>query len=76
MNNAKQALKLIGARIREARQAKGWSQEALAHHASIDRSYAGGIERGERNITVSLLCKIAKSLDMDPANLIKNLPPE
>ena len=55
----------IGRRIRELRKEKGLSQEALAEAASIDRSYLGGIERGEHNFNVINLIKIASSLDAD-----------
>ena len=49
-------------RIRELRDAKGWSQEKLAEAAYIDRSYLAGIERGLRNPTVRNLLKIASAL--------------
>jgi len=46
------ALVAIGAAIRAARKANGLSQEALAEIAGIDRSYMGGIERGEHNLAI------------------------
>lgn len=66
-------LKLVGARIRDARKAKGWSQEELAYHSSIDRSYVGGIERGQRNISVVLLFKLAASLQIQASSLLQDL---
>ena len=39
----------FGARVRALRTTKGWSQERLAAEAKLDRTYIGGIERGERN---------------------------
>ena len=56
------ALKRLGARIRALREAKGWNQERFAAEAGIDRSYAHGLERGVRNITVLKLRQIANTL--------------
>ena len=52
----------------------GFSQEELAYESDIDRSYIGGVERGERNITFNVLCKIATALKCDVAALTKGLP--
>jgi transcriptional regulator with XRE-family HTH domain len=68
------ALKELGKRIRQARKARGWTQEELAAKAHIDRSYAGGIERGERNVTFTTLCEICAALECDVAALTKGLP--
>jgi transcriptional regulator with XRE-family HTH domain len=67
-------LQELGRRIRAARTALGFSQEDLAYESDIDRSYIGGVERGERNITFKVLCKIAASLRCDVAELTKGLP--
>lgn len=56
------ALVSLGAAIRAARREKGLSQEALAELADIDRSYMGGIERGEHNLAIINLLKIANAL--------------
>lgn len=48
--------------MRAERKAQGLSQEALADKADIDRSYMGGIERGEHNIAIINLLKIANAL--------------
>ena len=74
MSNAD--LKELGERIRQRRKARGWTQEEFADEAHIDRSYAGGIERGERNITFSVLCQLCTALRCDVAALTKNLPLE
>jgi transcriptional regulator with XRE-family HTH domain len=64
----------LGSRIRQKRSAIGWTQERLAAEADLDRSYVGGIERGERNITFSVLCQICSALRCDVAFLTKGLP--
>lgn len=64
----------LGGRIRAARTAVGLTQEELAHESDIDRSYIGGVERGERNLTFTMLCKIARALRCDVASLTKGLP--
>lgn len=67
-------LQELGRRIREERSSKGWTQETLADKASIDRSYIGGVERGERNLTFNLLCQICMALQCDVAALTRDLP--
>ncbi|HTF42425.1 MAG TPA: helix-turn-helix transcriptional regulator [Terriglobales bacterium] len=64
----------LGSRIRAVRSAAGLTQEDLAHESDIDRSYIGGVERGERNLTFTMLCKIARALRCDVASLTKGLP--
>lgn len=67
-------LKQLGSRIREKRQALGLTQEELAAKADIDRSYIGGVERGERNLTFTMLCQICAALGCDVAAITKGLP--
>ena len=62
--------KALGERIRVQRKACRISQDALALACSIDRSYVGRIERGEVNITVEKLYRIAGELACDPSNLL------
>jgi transcriptional regulator with XRE-family HTH domain len=57
------ALVKIGEAIRRTRKVQGLSQELLAVDAGVDRSYMGGIERGEHNLTVMSLLRIAKALE-------------
>ncbi len=52
------------------------TQEDLADASDIDRSYIGGVERGERNLTFTMLCKIANALKCDVASLTEDLPPQ
>lgn len=68
--------KILGERIRVARKEKGWTQEELADVAQIDRSYVGGVERGERNVTFSMLCRISQVLGKDVSSLTRGLPSE
>ncbi len=55
-------LKWFGERVRELRKEKGLSQEALALACGLDRTYIGGIERGERNVSLVNIQKIAAAL--------------
>lgn len=64
----------LGKRIRNARKSLGWTQEDLANESGLDRSYIGGVERGERNISFISLCQIAKALKVDVATLTKEIP--
>ncbi|MDR1937286.1 MAG: helix-turn-helix domain-containing protein [Tannerellaceae bacterium] len=73
MKNDKYLIKL-GNRIRELRKGKGLSQEQLALNAEVDRSYIGGIERGERNVSFLTLVKIAICLECDIAEFTKGIP--
>ncbi len=62
----------LGAEIRRARAGVGLSQEALAVDAGLDRSYVGGIERGEHNITIMNITKIADALKVKPSKLLES----
>lgn len=61
----------LGAVIRELRSEIGRSQEALAVDAELDRSYMGGIERGEHNLTLINLQKIATALGTQPSKILQ-----
>ncbi|ABP78358.1 transcriptional regulator, Cro/CI family [Stutzerimonas stutzeri A1501] len=65
-----QLAKALGGKIREQRKARGFSQDALALACKVDRSYMGRIERGEVNITVEKLYRIAWTLECDPKCLL------
>ncbi|SFP67831.1 Helix-turn-helix domain-containing protein [Geopseudomonas sagittaria] len=65
-----QLAKALGARIRTQRKACRLSQDALALACSLDRSYMGRIERGEVNITIEKLYRIASVLACDPISLL------
>jgi transcriptional regulator with XRE-family HTH domain len=62
---------LFGQRLRELRKQVGLSQEALAHQAGLDRSYVGGVERGEYNISLLNICLLAEALDVPPYELLR-----
>jgi transcriptional regulator with XRE-family HTH domain len=67
-------LRILGDRIRQRRKDLGWTQEDLAEQSNIDRSYVGGVERGERNLTFTVLCQIAAALRSDVGSLTVGLP--
>ena len=69
----KTLLKQFGLNVRHSRQASGLSQEELAERCGLHRTYIGGIERGERNITLINILKIAKSLNIDARELMNGL---
>lgn len=62
---------LFGKRLVELRKARGWSQEELAWESNLARSYIGGVERGQRNISLINICKLAKTLEVKPMNLME-----
>lgn len=63
-------LKLFGKRLVELRKAKGWSQEALSLESGVARSYLGGVERGQRNIALVNICRLAEALEVPPSELL------
>jgi transcriptional regulator with XRE-family HTH domain len=65
--------KKLGKRIAELRKKKGFSQEAFAHECGFHRSYMGAVERGEKNITLAMVNKVAKALRISLAELFRNV---
>lgn len=63
----------FGARVRELRERAGFSQEEFAHLAGLDRSYIGQVERGERNVSLFNIIKMAKGLNVPPSKLFSTL---
>jgi transcriptional regulator with XRE-family HTH domain len=61
----------LGAAIRRARLASGYSQEYLAHHAEVDRGYLGRVERGDNNAAFLTLVRIARALGVSASELIQ-----
>lgn len=62
---------VIGKRIRNYRNQKGWSQEELAEHAGCHATYIGQIERGEKNATIESIAKIAAALGIPLSRLFE-----
>ncbi|MOA34323.1 HTH-type transcriptional regulator SinR [compost metagenome] len=65
----KEILKLVGARIRALRKEQGLSQEALGEKGGFHFSYIGQIERGEKNISLQSLAKVASALEVSVVQL-------
>ena len=61
----------FGVNLRQAREAKGLSQEALAHQAGLHRTYVGAVERGERNVSIDNIERLARALGVTPAELMR-----
>lgn len=66
-------LKQFGDALRAERENAGLSQEALADAATLDRTYVGSVERGERNISILNIVKLAKALGVAASQLTKVL---
>ena len=64
---------LLGRNIRKLRQKLGVSQEALAELAELHRTYVGGIERGERNVSLLNIVVLARALKVAPAKLLEGI---
>jgi transcriptional regulator with XRE-family HTH domain len=63
----------FGLHIRQIRKQMGYSQEKLADICGMDRTYIGGIERGERNVSLENILKIADAFEVSPERLFQNL---
>ncbi|MFN3152911.1 helix-turn-helix domain-containing protein [Bremerella sp.] len=63
----------FGKRVRELRTERGYSQEAFADACELDRTYVGGIERGERNLALRNIERIAETLGISLAELMEGL---
>ena len=61
--------KKFGKKVKALRIEKGWSQERLALAADLDRTYLPSIEKGERNVSIRVIEKIAKALNVKIATL-------
>lgn len=66
-------LERFGQRVRDLRKARGFSQEAFAAECGLDRTYMGGIERGERNVALRNTERIARTLGISLSELMRGL---
>ena len=66
-------LAAFGQMVREFRKAQGFSQESFAYYCGLDRSYMGGVERGERNITLANMEIIITALQLKPSEFFAAL---
>jgi transcriptional regulator with XRE-family HTH domain len=60
----------VGRNLRAHRERRGYSQEAFAQLLGVHRTYLGGLERGERNLTLKSVERIAAALSVDPLDLL------
>jgi DNA-binding XRE family transcriptional regulator len=63
--------KNLGTRVRALREKRKWSQEDFAHESGLARSFAGAIERGEKDLRLTTLVKLANTFDIAVAQLFK-----
>ncbi len=73
MRVEKKAAKSFGRRLRELRTRRGWSQEQLATEADISKNYIGEIERGENNISIYYISRLAAALGVTLGELFQGL---
>ena len=64
--------KILAANIRRLRLQRGWSQEALADRVGIHRTYMGSVERGERNVAIDNICRIAWAFEVRAVELFRD----
>ena len=74
MENDNVELLRLGRRIQTERKLLGLSQNGFAKNCGLNRSHFGGIERGERNLTFLVLCKICSRLGCDIARVTRGIP--
>jgi transcriptional regulator with XRE-family HTH domain len=66
-------LRRLGENLRKVREERGWSQEELAFKAGVHRTYVGGVERGEYNVTVLTLRKFTKTLGITVQDALRGI---
>jgi transcriptional regulator with XRE-family HTH domain len=70
MDDAKDVMIIFGRKLKEIRIKKNISQEELAFRSGLHRTYISSIERGQRNISIVNIKKIADALDVDVSDLL------
>jgi transcriptional regulator with XRE-family HTH domain len=70
---SKNQLKAFGLRVRKLREALDWSQDQLAEQADLHRTYISGLERGERNVSVLNILRLARALKTTPGKLLDDI---
>ena len=68
-----QALIKLGRNLRKAREKRGWSQEEFAFRCGVHRTYVGGIERAEDNVTILTLRKFTKALGLSLRDALRGI---
>lgn len=63
-------IETFGRNVRQARKDKGWTQEQLAFEAGVKRAYLSEVENGQRNVSLDVVEKLAKALDVAPDALM------
>lgn len=66
--------KTVGENLRVYRRLKGLSQEDFAEVLGVHRTYLGGVERGERNLTLQSVEKLAEQIRVSPMELLRSPP--
>jgi transcriptional regulator with XRE-family HTH domain len=70
---SKDPRKKFGERIRTLRKQAGWSQEELAATCGLHRTYVGAVERGERNVSLINIVRLARALRVKPTDLMEDI---
>ncbi len=70
---SKKQLKAFGLRVLKLREALDWSQDRLAEQADLHRTYISGLERGERNVSVLNILRLARALKTTPGKLLDEI---
>jgi len=65
--------KKLGARIRQLREKRGWSQETFAHETGFARSFTSGLELGKKDLRLSTIVKLSRVFGLSISQLFKNL---
>lgn len=69
-------MRVLGERVRERRLAGGLRQREFAEKHGFDRTFVSAVERGRRNLLLANVLRLAKALDVDPADLLGGLAPD